>query len=161
MDAAVLTDQSPPYVVQSTVPDSPTPDEQPTYHPFITRSNAVELGRKSGEARRAKREQAKTTTRNILPSKPADAPTIAQALYLSDKEREGLVHAYKALCKASRENLATLKDPKDRHQEASTLAKLEAALWRYAGIPGEGTLKPSQPKERGRGAPVEPREPPK
>lgn len=86
---------------------------------------------------------------NPPPPKPAEPPSAvlpAVTPHLTEDERKSLVGAYKELCEASRKQLAILTDPKDRHQEASTLAKLEAALWRYAGIPGEGTLKPQADK---------------
>lgn len=76
---------------------------------------------------------------------------------LSDEERNTLIRDYRELAALSRARLKTLDDAKDRHQEASTLAKLEACYWRYAGIPGEGTLKPTAPKaDKRRSGDVEP-----
>lgn len=97
---------------------------------------------KSNEAQKARKLNPPPPEPLHPPS--AVLPTITP--HLTEDERKTLVGAYKELCEASRKQLLTLTDPKDRHQEASTLAKLEACYWRYAGIPGEGTLKPQSTK---------------
>jgi hypothetical protein len=164
MESAVMSD---------TVQDSSKPVEQ-SYKPFINSSNCKELGRKSGEARRAKRELVKLLladpTRNILPSKPEPAQAVAQALYLSDNEREKAVRTYKAqisrlqalLDGAARGTVRELTidseglervviiEPKGIKALVDALRGVELILWRYAGIPGEGTLKPSSPAKQDR-----------
>lgn len=109
----------------------------------FTASNAAEAARKRWEVKRAMDAQ----------PQPKNVPTVipdALQTTLSGKERSKLVRDYKELARISMDNLKTLTDPKDRHQEASTLAKINQALWRYSQVPGEGTLKPTTAKPRDR-----------
>ena len=102
-------------------------------------------------ARAAALERWKRARAPIPTPEPKNVTTGTQDAFagtLSGKEREKLVRDYKELARISMDNLKTLTDPKDRHQEASTLAKINQALWRYSQVPGEGTLKPTTAKPR-------------
>lgn len=104
-------------------------------------------------ARAAALERWKRARAPIPTPEPKNVTTATQDVFagsLSGKEREKLVRDYKELARISMDNLKSLTDPKDRHQEASTLAKINQALWRYSQIPGEGTFKPTTAKPRDR-----------
>lgn len=130
-----------------------TPDVIPK-KPFSLRDVAHKwTPAQAKEASRRRWERFEAQRAGQTPPVEQNAPQGTQGALqgtLSQTERENLIREYKELAAASRKQLLSLTDPKDRHQEASTLAKLEACYWRYAGIPGEGTLKPTTAKPRDR-----------
>lgn len=125
---------------------------------------------KSNEAQRA---------RKLLPA-PQTLPSVTHAVltqvepYLSEASRkayirrlEGQLTALYALRKGAIEgNVRELGDegevliidPKGIKALSDSIASTESVFWRYAQVHGEGTLKPTSPKERPR-VRIAPREP--